>query len=235
VFNIILSLLIYLSIPSNIVPLNLYSNVIPRKIPKIPIFERITIFLQTKNSKEWQINLERTLLKPNPFIEHLFLGDQSQSMQPTPEALAANQRVANETQLLSNLQPTPVSDFGTFDFDLDFDLDTGLDFDLETLMGQQEPNMTVNELQQQEVNQLEQQEWQQQQQQQPMEVDAPGQEQHQHLQQLDQHQNYFNVGNLNNQQLEDTYPQYQQQHQQIQSVNQHELIQQQQERAVSGI
>ncbi len=226
-FNIILSLLIYLSIPSNIVPLNVYSNVIPRKIPKIPIFERITIFLQTKNSKEWQINLGRTLLKPNPFIKHLFLGDQSLSMQPTPEVLAANQRVANETQHLSNPQPTPVPDFGIFDFDLDIDP--------ETLMGQQEPNMTVSELQQQEVNQLEQQEWQQQQQQQPMEVDAPGQEQHQHLQQLDQQQNYFTVGNLNSQQLEDTYPQYQQQHQQIQSVNQHELIQQQQERAVSGI
>jgi hypothetical protein len=87
-----------------------------------------------------------------------------------------------------------------------------LDFE-NTLMGQQESHMRGKE--QEKHNQQEQQEL--------------------HLQQLDQQQNYFNVGNLNNQQLEDTYPQYQQQHQQIQSVNQHELIQQQQERAVSGI
>jgi hypothetical protein len=139
-------------------------------------------------------------------------------MQIAPEVLTANQKVTNEVQHQSNLQSTPVPGSGTLDFE-------------NTLMGQQESHMRGKE--QEKHNQQEQQELHQQQE--PMEVVAPGQEQHQHLQQLDQQQNYFNVGNLNNQQLEDTYPQYQQQHQQIQSVNQHELIQQQQERAVSGI
>jgi hypothetical protein len=81
-------------------------------------------------------------------------------MQPTPEVLAANQRVANEAQHQSNPKSTPNPDF---DFKNAF-------------MGQQDTNMTSIELQHQKQNQQhhvhhqqeyqQQQEWQQQQQQQ---------------------------------------------------------------------
>jgi len=186
-------------------------------------------------------------------------------MQPTLEVLSDNQKVANEAHHQANLQPAPVPDFDFKNALMGQQEPNMMDNELQQQKQNQQQHHVHHqqEYQQQQEWQQQQQQilpnpmyqlpmqtfLQEQQdqmipnqieqfypmQQQPMEVAAPGQEQHQHLQQLDQQQNYFTVGNLNSQQLEDTYPQYQQQYQQIQSVNQHELIPQQQERAVSGI